>query len=221
MARGREFRDRLTTDGDLDIGGRCPEGQLHAVCRHLRSGELATVVNKQTGQWGLSYDKSQDLGRVKMTMSKPAATVENLKYTLTDAGGDKGKLELAWEDHVASVPITVSDFLPVAGSGFTKLPDVAVPLPVPSPWPFREQCRASRRSAVRVSNLRQFPCEPKRSDKAHRAAEQKCALRSDARGKAARQQAAERGHALERHASRSHYPAPLLVVDDGLQDRVA
>ena len=42
-----------------------------------------------------------------MTMSKPASTVENLKYTITDAGGNKGKIELAWEDHVGSVPFTV------------------------------------------------------------------------------------------------------------------
>jgi hypothetical protein len=42
-----------------------------------------------------------------MTMSKPAATVEVLKYTLTDAGGNKGKLQLEWESHAASVPLTV------------------------------------------------------------------------------------------------------------------
>jgi len=33
--------------------------------------------------------------------------VEVLKYTLTGTGGNKGKLELAWENHVASVPLTV------------------------------------------------------------------------------------------------------------------
>ena len=40
-------------------------------------------------------------------MSKPSAPVEELKYTLTDAGGKRGKLELAWETHRASVPFTV------------------------------------------------------------------------------------------------------------------
>ena len=38
---------------------------------------------------GLDYDAPQDLGRVKMTMSKPSASVETLKYTLTDEGGGK------------------------------------------------------------------------------------------------------------------------------------
>jgi hypothetical protein len=42
-----------------------------------------------------------------MTMSKPPALVEKLKYTLTDLGNKKGRLEMAWENHVASVDFTV------------------------------------------------------------------------------------------------------------------
>ena len=65
------------------------------------------IVNKQTGQSGLEYDAKQDLGRVKMTMSKPPALVEQMKFTLATAGGNKGKLTLAWENVVASVNFTV------------------------------------------------------------------------------------------------------------------
>jgi len=96
------------TDADLNIGGlNVPKGDytLYALIKDPDSWTL--IVNKQTGQWGLSYDAGQDLGRVKMTMSKPAAPVEVLRYSLTDEGGGKGKLQLAWENHVASVPITV------------------------------------------------------------------------------------------------------------------
>jgi hypothetical protein len=65
------------------------------------------VINKQTGQWGLTYKKDQDLGRVSMTMDKASALIEDLKYTLSEEGGNQGKLTLAWENVVASVPITV------------------------------------------------------------------------------------------------------------------
>ena len=65
------------------------------------------IISKETGQWGLEYNARMDVGRVKMTMSKPPAKVETLKYTFTNLGGNKAKLELAWENHVASVPITV------------------------------------------------------------------------------------------------------------------
>jgi hypothetical protein len=65
------------------------------------------IVNKELHQWGLTYNQPQDLGRVKMTMGKPPAMVENLKYTLTDLGGNKGRLTLAWENYSASVDFTV------------------------------------------------------------------------------------------------------------------
>ena len=65
------------------------------------------IINKQTGQWGLRYDQAQDLGSVKMTMSKPSTMAENLKYTLTDEGGNRGKLTLEWENYGASVSFTV------------------------------------------------------------------------------------------------------------------
>jgi hypothetical protein len=96
------------TDADLTIGAlNVPKGDytLYAQVKNPDAWEL--VINKQTGQWGLTYDAAQDLGRVKMTMSKPAAPVETLKYTLTDEGGGKARLQLAWADHIASVPLTV------------------------------------------------------------------------------------------------------------------
>jgi hypothetical protein len=96
------------TDADLTIGSlKIPKGDytLYVLIADPNAWQL--IVNKQTGQWGLTYDAAQDLGRVPMTMSKPAAPIEVLKYTLTDEGGGKAKLQLAWENHVASVPITV------------------------------------------------------------------------------------------------------------------
>ncbi|HWG38724.1 MAG TPA: DUF2911 domain-containing protein [Terriglobales bacterium] len=60
------------------------------------------IVNKQTGQWGLSYDPKQDLGRTPMTMSVPAAPVEQLVYTLTPTA-----LILAWDGHMATVPLAM------------------------------------------------------------------------------------------------------------------
>ena len=39
-----------------------------------------------------------------MKMSKPPAMVEDLKYTITDLGGTKGKITLEWENQAASVP---------------------------------------------------------------------------------------------------------------------
>jgi hypothetical protein len=84
-----------------------PKGDYTLYVNVADPSQWELVINKQTGQWGLTYNKERDLGRVKMNMSKPSAPVETLKYTLSKEGSNKVKLQLAWDDHVASVPITV------------------------------------------------------------------------------------------------------------------
>lgn len=97
----------LHTDADLKIGNlTVPKGNYTLFVDISNPDQWQLIVNRQTGQWGLTYNKAQDLGRVKMTMSKPPAMVEDLKYTITALGGAKGKLELAWENHIASVAFT-------------------------------------------------------------------------------------------------------------------
>ena len=54
----------------------------------------------------MSLDESKALGRIPMTMSKPAAPVEMYKMTLSNTGGNSGKLQLEWENVVASVEFT-------------------------------------------------------------------------------------------------------------------
>jgi len=97
----------LHTDSDLDIGGLAvPKGD-YTLFVWLDPQQWKLVVNKQTGQFGTEYHQEQDLGRVPMTMSKPPAPIETYKVTLSSAGGNKGKLQLEWENVIASVPLTV------------------------------------------------------------------------------------------------------------------
>jgi hypothetical protein len=96
------------TDANLDVAGlNVPKGDYTLFIDLSDQNNWQLIVNKQTGQGGLDYDKAQDLGRVKMTMSKPPALVESLKFTIAEAGGNKARLTLEWENHSASVAITV------------------------------------------------------------------------------------------------------------------
>jgi hypothetical protein len=105
---GANAATMLENDGGITAGGlKVPAGKYTLYVDISDPDNWVLIVNKQTGQWGTKYDKTQDLGRVKMTMSKPLATVENLKYTITDLGGTTGKLTLEWENHSASVLIAV------------------------------------------------------------------------------------------------------------------
>jgi hypothetical protein len=97
----------LHTDADLDIGGLAvPKGD-YTLFVWLDPAQWKLVVSKQTGQFGTEYSQEKDLGRVPMTMSKPPAPIETYKVTLSGAGGNKGKLQLEWENVIASVPLTV------------------------------------------------------------------------------------------------------------------
>jgi hypothetical protein len=98
----------LHTDADLAMDGlTVPKGDYSLYVDISDPNAWVLVVNKETGQSGMSYNKSKELGRVKMTMSKPPAMAENLKYTLADLGGNRGRLTLEWENHAASVNFTV------------------------------------------------------------------------------------------------------------------
>ena len=104
---GANAATALHTDADLDIGDLVvPKGD-YTLYVWPEPDQLTLIVNKQTGQWGTTYDQAQDLGRVKMTMSKSQTPIETYKITLSQKGPKAAQLELAWENTIATVPITV------------------------------------------------------------------------------------------------------------------
>jgi len=105
---GANAATTLKTDADLTIGDlSVPAGTYTLFVDISDPANWVLIVNKKNGEWGLAYDSTQDLGKTKMTMSAPPSLVEDLTYTITDNGGGKGTLTLAWENVSASVPIQV------------------------------------------------------------------------------------------------------------------
>jgi hypothetical protein len=105
---GANAATALHTDAGLTIGSlNVPAGNYTLFVDIANPNRWLLIISKQTGEWGLAYNKSDDLGRVPMKMSKPPAMVEDLKYTLASDGGNKGTLTLAWEYKKASVNFIV------------------------------------------------------------------------------------------------------------------
>ncbi|MGA7521273.1 MAG: DUF2911 domain-containing protein [Acidobacteriaceae bacterium] len=105
---GANSATSLHTDADLKIGDlSVPKGDYTLFVDIANPDQWELIVNKQTGEWGLKYDGSKDLGRTKMHMSKPPQMVDDLVWTIKDDGHGKGMITLAWEDHSASVPFRV------------------------------------------------------------------------------------------------------------------
>ena len=104
----------LHTDLDLTIGSLAvPKGD-YSIYILPEEKQWTLIVNKQTGQWGIHHDGSttevpaDDLGRVIMKLSKPAAPVETFAITLSKLtkDGNQGSLAMSWENTVATVDFT-------------------------------------------------------------------------------------------------------------------
>ena len=105
---GANAATRFHTDADLEIGSlQVPKGDysLYVWVQDPESWQL--IVNKEVGQWGLSYNASRGGGGVPMAMNKPPALIEKYKMTLSETGANAAKLQLEWEQHIASVAITL------------------------------------------------------------------------------------------------------------------
>lgn len=87
----------LKTAVDLTIGGvSVPAGAYTLYSLPSESG-WKLIINKQTGQWGTEYDKSQDLARVDMTRSTLAKPVEMFTMAFDKTGPASADLVLTWE----------------------------------------------------------------------------------------------------------------------------
>jgi hypothetical protein len=105
---GANWATKITTEANLEMGGlKLPAGS-YSIWTLPNQDEWALIINKQTGQFHLNYDSSQDFGRTKMNLKTLAAPVETFKIELRSDGGNKGTLALLWETTEASIPFTVA-----------------------------------------------------------------------------------------------------------------
>ena len=109
---GANWATKITTEADLDINGlKVPKGS-YSIWTVPNEKQWMLIINKQTGQFHLDYDKRQDFARVKMNLKTLPSPVETLKIELQPSGSstsgtNKGTLSLLWETTDAWVPITV------------------------------------------------------------------------------------------------------------------
>ena len=104
---GANWATKITTESDLQMGGlKLPAGS-YSIWTVPNEKEWTLIINRETGQFHLNYDQSQDFGRTKMELKTLAAPVETFQVQLKSEGGNKGRLALVWENTEASVPITV------------------------------------------------------------------------------------------------------------------
>jgi hypothetical protein len=104
---GANWATKITTEANLEMGGlKLPAGS-YSIWTVPNQNEWTLIINKQTGQFHLNYDASQDFGRTKMNLKKLAAPVETFKIELRSDRDNQGTIALLWETTEASIPFTV------------------------------------------------------------------------------------------------------------------
>jgi hypothetical protein len=103
---GANAATTLKTSSNLQIGDLAvPAGTYTLYSVPTESG-WTLIVNKQTGQWGTVYDKSQDLGRVPMAVGSTSMPVETMVIDFEKTMGSATELHVKWAGVDASVAVT-------------------------------------------------------------------------------------------------------------------
>ena len=106
---GSDEATLLITQKPLSMGGvTIPAGAYSLYMLPVETGVSKLIINKAIGQWGLSYDEKQDLGRVDLKKDSIEKPVDEFTIALDRNPGGGGILKLSWETTQFSVPFTVA-----------------------------------------------------------------------------------------------------------------
>lgn len=84
-----------------------PAGAYTLYMLPAKDGPCKLIINKQLGQWGLTYDEKQDLARIDLKMDSVATPVNQLTLAVERNPGGGGILKVTWEQTQFSLPFAV------------------------------------------------------------------------------------------------------------------
>ena len=104
---GANEATHLATSKTIALGDMTLAPGLYTLwIQHTRAGTFL-IVNKQVGQWGTEYTAAQDIGRVKVDLAKTPEHVEDFTITVRATGPNRGAMDFAWGDSVATANFSV------------------------------------------------------------------------------------------------------------------
>ena len=91
------------TDVDLVFKGfTLPKGDYTLYVLPVDATNWQLIVNKATGPKALTYDAKSDVGRAAMTVTGAPAPIETCRLAVVKTAASAAKIEVAWENIVAS-----------------------------------------------------------------------------------------------------------------------
>lgn len=98
---GANAATAFTTSKPLMIGSLMVPAGSYTLFTIPGKTSWQLIVNKQTGQWGLEYDATKDLGRVEMKVETLPGAVETMAIKV-EPSGKGGVIRVEW-DRTAAV----------------------------------------------------------------------------------------------------------------------
>ncbi len=97
----------LITSVPLKFGTLLVPAGTHTLYTLPSADVWQLIVNNQTGQWGLTYTESMDLGRIPMKAKPMAAPQEGMSLSFENTTAKSTELHMRWETTDRYVVITV------------------------------------------------------------------------------------------------------------------
>ena len=93
---GANAATQFTTSAPINLAGIAVPAGSYTLWTVPRVKGVELIVNRQTGQWGTSYDPARDLARAPMKSDTLATPVDRFTITIDSVAARRGMLALAW-----------------------------------------------------------------------------------------------------------------------------
>jgi hypothetical protein len=104
---GANAATQFHTSAPISIAGMDVPAGTYTLWTVPRQDGAQLIVNKQTGQWGTSYDRRQDLGIARLQTEELTKPVEEFTISFTSSDATHGTLVLEWGNFRWTAPIMV------------------------------------------------------------------------------------------------------------------
>lgn len=104
---GANEATHFTTSAPITLAGLDVPAGVYTLWTVPRRAGAELIVNRQTGQWGTQFDRSQNLGTVALQAEVLGDTVEQFTVRIEPDGATRGRLVLEWGTFRWTAPIVV------------------------------------------------------------------------------------------------------------------
>jgi Protein of unknown function (DUF2911) len=103
---GADSATTVITSVPLKFGDLLVPAGTHTIYSLPNADSWLLIINNQTGQWGLTYDQGQDLGRIPMKAKPMTAPQDVMSISFENTTANSTELHIRWETTDRFVTIT-------------------------------------------------------------------------------------------------------------------